>query len=78
MRNLKQYIKEVLEELEELEEASVSGGIGGFATPLGTGPNGKIRYKSSSATDKEHRSNKKSSKNREGSVQHTLNKKNKH
>lgn len=75
MSNLKQYIKEVLEELEEMSSA---GGIGGFATPLGTGPNGKIRYKSSSATDKEHRSNKKNSKNREGSVQHTLNKKNKH
>jgi|11BtaG_2_1085332.scaffolds.fasta_scaffold08664_2 hypothetical protein len=58
MSNLKQYIKEVLEELEEM---SVAGGIGGVATPLGTGPSGKVRYKSSKSSDKKLRSNSKKS-----------------
>ena len=42
MSNLKQYIKEVIEELEEM---SVAGSIGGVATPLGSGSSGKVRYK---------------------------------
>ena len=58
MSNLKQYIKEVLEELEEM---SVSGGIGGVATPLGSGPRGRVRYKSTKSSDKKLRSKSKKS-----------------
>jgi len=58
MSNLKQYIKEVLEELEEM---SVAGGIGGVATPLGSGSSGKVRYKSSKSSDKKLRSKSKKS-----------------
>ena len=58
MSSLKQYIKEVLEELEEM---SVVGGIGGVATPLGSGPSGKVRYKSSKSSDKKLRSKSKKS-----------------
>ena len=63
MSNLKQYIKEVLEELEEM---SVAGAIGVVATPLGTGPSGKVRYKSTKSSDKKLRSKSKKS------VQHIL------
>ncbi len=58
MSNLKQYIKEVLEELEEM---SVAGAIGGVATPLGSGPSGKVRYKNLRSSDKKLRSKSKKS-----------------
>ena len=58
MSNLKQYIKEIIEELEEM---SVAGSIGGVITPLGSGPSGKVRYKSSKSSDKKLRSKSKRS-----------------
>ena len=69
MSNLKQYIKEVL---EELEEASVAASISGFSLPLGASPKSGVKYKGSKATDKKHRKDKKKSKYRKGSVQYTL------
>ncbi len=69
MSNLKQYIKEVI---EELEEVSLSGSVGGVSTPVGTGPRGQVMYKDEDATDEEYRKDKKKNKSREGSVQHTL------
>ena len=58
MSKLKQYIKEVLEELEEM---SVAGAIGGVATPLGSGPSGKVKYKNSKSSDKKLRNKSKKS-----------------
>lgn len=58
MSKLKQYIKEVIEELEEM---SVAGSIGGVATPLGSGPSGKVKYKSSKSSDKKLRNKSKKS-----------------
>jgi len=58
MSNLKKYIKEVLEELEEM---SVAGAVGGVATPLGSGPSSKVRYKSSKSSDKKLRNKSKKS-----------------
>ena len=69
MSNLKQYIKEVL---EELEEASISASIAGFSLPLGASPKSGVKYKGPKATDEKHRKDKKKNKSREGSVQHTL------
>ena len=69
MSNLKQYIKEVL---EELEEASVTASISGFSLPLGASPKSGVKYKGPKATDEKHRKDKKKNKSREGSVQHTL------
>ena len=69
MSNLKQYIKEVL---EELEEASIAASISGFSLPLGASPKSGVKYKGPKATDEKHRKDKKKNKSREGSVQHTL------
>ena len=69
MSNLKQYIKEVL---EELEEASISASIAGFSLPLGASPKSGVKYKGPKATDEKHRKDKKKNKSREGSIQHTL------
>ena len=52
MSDLKQYIKEVVEELEEM---SVAGSIGVVVTPLGSGPTGSVRYKSKKSSDKKIR-----------------------
>jgi hypothetical protein len=57
----------VLERLlseEDLQEFSGVGAIGGVATPLGSGPSGKVKYKSSKATDKKYRNKSKKKKNK--------------
>ena len=66
MSNLKQYIKEVI---EELEEVSLSAAVGGVSTPVGTGPRGQVMYKDKDATDEEYRDD-----DRENSVQNVLKK----
>ena len=70
------YLKvldKIIEESESLEEFSGAGAIGGVATPLGSGPSGKVRYKSSNANDKKYRNKSKKKKNK--SVQYYLKKK---
>ena len=67
MSNLKQYIKEVI---EELEEVSFSGSVGGVSTPVGAGPRGQVMYKDEDATDEEYRKN--DNQSRKGSVQNIL------
>lgn len=54
-----QLVLERLIEEAELNEFSTAGAIGGVATPLGAGPSGRVEYKDSDATDKQHRSKKK-------------------
>lgn len=66
-------LNKIIEESESLEEFSGAGAIGGVATPLGSGPSGKVRYKSSSANDKKYRNKSKKKKNK--TVQYYLRRK---
>ena len=66
-------LNKIIEESEALEEFSGAGAIGGVSTPLGSGPSGKVRYKSSKASDKQYRNKSKKKKNK--SPQYYLRKK---
>lgn len=71
----KDLYEKILKELLDLNEFSSMGGgaVGGFSTPLGTGPTagkgGGDIYKKSTATDKQHRSKGKKKKTYNRSVQ---------
>ena len=57
MDELIEKIYSILLEINEIEEASTmaGGAVAGVTTPLGAGPTGSVKYKSSTSTDRKHR-----------------------